>query len=382
MRASFARQKKELPFMDNISYGFELAKKNFRRGQGAWLILTVCLCAACAFCGCGKESAVRHSLADTAMGTLVNLTFYSGDLSEEELRELEDSLLEEIRGKERELLSWREETSEVFRVQQEMGPGGAFVSEELFELLRECRKVEEDSDGAFSPALGALTRLWNMDGQALLPSEETRVPSEEEIRAALGHCGPDHMKLTEGRLFLEEGTFLDLGAVGKGYMLDRIRKELSEKASASGKSLWGVASLGGSVLTYGEKPDGTPWKVAVADPEEPGETIGYLELKGSWCVSTSGDYERFFEKDGVRYHHILDPSTGYPAKSGLRSVTILSESGFLSDALSTACFVLGQERGTKLAEKYGAGILTVDEGGEISCNEKMEGVFRLWRQDE
>lgn len=375
MHISFARQKKELPFMDNIPHGFDLAKKKFGKGSGFWLILTVCLCAVCAFCGCGKESAVRHSLADTAMGTLVNMTFYSENLPEEELKELEDSLLAEIRGKERDLLSWREESSEVFRVQQEMEPAGVSISEELFELLRECREVEEDSDGAFTPALGALTRLWNMDGQALLPSEETRVPSEEEIRAALGHCGPDHMKLTEGRLFLEEGTFLDLGAVGKGYMLDRIREELSEKASASGKSLWGVVSLGGSVLTYGEKPDGTPWKVAVADPEDPGETIGCLELEGNWCVSTSGDYERFFEKDGVRYHHILDPSTGYPAESGLRSVTILSESGLLSDALSTACFVLGQERGTKLAEKYGAGILTVDERGEICCNPKMETVF-------
>lgn len=381
MRVSFSQRKSNLLYKDNITYETGLAKENLER-EGrkpvgkTWLwklVLAVSLGVTCVImCGCGREESIeRHSVTDTAMGTLVNMTFYSTELRQKELQGLGDTVLEEIRGLESGLLSWREETSEVFRAQRAAGTAGIPVSEELLGLLQDSQEITEASRGAFSVVLGALTRLWNMDEQALLGGSE--IPSEEEIAAALEHCGPEKMRISEGMLFLEEDVLLDLGAVGKGYALDRIKERLAGWEPE--KQLAGVISLGGSVLTYGVKPDGSKWKVAVADPEHPGETIGYLELEGDWCVSTSGDYERFFEKDGVRYHHILDPATGYPAASGLRSVTVLSESGFLSDALSTACFVLGEKQGMELAEKMGVGILMVDERGEIHCNARMAEVF-------
>ena len=166
---------------------------------------------------------------------------------------------------------------------------------------------------------------------------------------------------------------LDLGAVGKGVALDEIRKTLEEHPEVSGA----VISVGGSILTYGSKPEGGTWQIAVTDPLNPSDGVGILTLDGGYCVSTSGDYERYVEVDGVRYHHILDPRTGSPARSDVAGVTIITKDGFLSDALSTACFVLGQEQGKKLLEKYDAEGLFIDHEGNISMTEGMQQYFHL-----
>ena len=136
-------------------------------------------------------------------------------------------------------------------------------------------------------------------------------------------------------------------------------------------------AVGGSVLTYGEKPDGSSWKVGIVNPRETSYYVGILEVDGQWCISTSGDYERYVEVDGIRYHHIIDPDTGYPADSGVTSVTVLTKDGFLSDALSTACFILGKDAGMKLAESYGAEVLFVEKDGTVSMTEGMREVCTL-----
>lgn len=166
---------------------------------------------------------------------------------------------------------------------------------------------------------------------------------------------------------------LDLGAVGKGVALDEILKTLEAHPEVSGA----VISVGGSILTYGSKPEGGAWQIAVTDPLDPSESVGVLTLDGGHCVSTSGDYERYVEVDGVRYHHILDPRTGSPAHSDVAGVTIVTKDGFLSDALSTACFVLGQEEGQKLLEKYDAEGLFIDHEGTITMTEGMRQYFHL-----
>ena len=132
-----------------------------------------------------------------------------------------------------------------------------------------------------------------------------------------------------------------------------------------------------SILTYGSKPEGGAWQIAVTDPLDPSESVGVLTLDGGHCVSTSGDYERYVEVDGVRYHHILDPRTGSPAHSDVAGVTIVTKDGFLSDALSTACFVLGQEEGQQLLEKYDAEGLFIDHEGTITMTEGMRQYFHL-----
>ena len=249
-------------------------------------------------------------------------------------------------------------------------------------LLQACLELGRRSGGNFDISLGQLTRLWNIDKWAAGENEVIfGIPSEEEIQEALRLCGSAKIRLTgdgpdasseEFRVYLPEGMQLDLGAVGKGLALSAVSSLLGEETRITGA----VVSLGGSILTWGEKPDGSPWKVGVMDPFDTASNVGILTLEGEWCISTSGDYERYVEADGVRYHHILDPATGYPADSGVKGVTILAEDGLLSDGLSTACFLLGPEEGIALAAEYGAEVLFVMEDGEIVMSEGMEKYFR------
>ena len=316
------------------------------------------------------RSASKQSLTDTAMGTIVSMTVYPGDnMTEEEAKELLREKKDLVRSLEETLLSRKLETAELWKINQSAGDKeGMPISERLSGILRECFQVSEDSGGAFDVSVGPLVLLWRMDERAA-GEEAAMVPAAEEIGRAAALCGRGKVSLSDGRITLAEGACLDLGAVGKGIALDEIAKSLD------GTDVSGVFSLGGSILTYGEKPDGSPWRVGIVDPRDPSKTLGNLELSGQWCVSTSGDYERFFEVEGLRYHHLLDPATGYPVRSGLRSVTILSRSGFLSDALSTACFVLGREKGMELAEKCQAEILLVEEDGTIFMSEGLKSIF-------
>ena len=244
----------------------------------------------------------------------------------------------------------------------------------LLPMRREDVLCRRSSEGAFDITLGSLTGLWNIDRWASEGVQEVSLPSGEEVKEALSLCGSEKLKLESGpgaRLFMPEGMRLDLGAVGKGVALSRLRTLLEERPEVSGA----VISLGGSILTYGVKPDGSPWRVAITNPFDTAENVGILSLEGQWCVSTSGDYERYVEADGVRYHHILDPATGYPADTRVRGVSILSKDGLLSDALSTACFILGPEKGMELAGRYGAEALFVMEDGELILSEGMKRYF-------
>lgn len=316
----------------------------------------------CTGCG-GAEPA---EAADTAMGTVIRQKIYGGD---KEVLEENQRLLEEM---ERDLLSWRLETSEIYRINETAGsPEGVVVSERFSPILSECLALSEKSEGAFDITIGGVTRLWNLDVWAASENQDAfEVPEEAAIRAALENCGSGklHWEEEKSLLYLPEKMSLDLGAVGKGIALDG----LLEKLQANKKVGGAVISVGGSVLVYGEKPDGSSFRIGIVNPFQPSEYLGTLELKGGWCVSTSGDYERYVEKDGKRYHHIINPDTGYPAESGLCSVTVLSGSGFLSDALSTACFVLGSEKGKVLAESYGAEAVFVEKDGRISMTAGMD----------
>ena len=173
---------------------------------------------------------------------------------------------------------------------------------------------------------------------------------------------------------IPEGFKIDLGAVGKGIGCD-ISKEILDKNDVDGA----VISVGGSILVYGQKPDKSPWKIAITDPRGEDESLilGGLTIDKDCYISTSGDYEKYIMKDGVRYHHILDPSTGYPADSGLISVTIVCDNGLLSDGLSTACFILGLEKSQSLLEKYNAEAVFVDKDKNVYMTDGMKDMFEL-----
>ena len=344
---------------------------------------------AIALTGCGAAPIRQQTSVDTAMGTIVSQTLYVQETewpaSEEDWEELPESPCASVMGILKELeeqeLSWRIEGSEVARINaladqgeagEDLSPGqgeqGIFasLSAAMGETLARIWQVSMDSGGALDVTLGRLSRLWNLDG-----TDFSRIPEEGQVRDALKDTGIGRVQFPENGIWLPLGMQLDLGAVGKGIACDRVRAYLNSRPQITGA----VVAVGGSVVTYGQKPDGSPWKVAIVHPREEGNYLGVLSLTGEQFVSTSGDYERYVTVDGVRYHHILDPATGYPARSGLCSVTIVCGSGLLADALSTACFVLGSEQGLDLAKSYGAEALLVEEDGTLRMTEGMREIF-------
>lgn len=332
------------------------------------LLLGTLIC--CQGCGAARAREVRQiQNVDTAFGTVIQQTLYTGGA--------ETAAVEEITGLldmlEEEELSRRLDTSAVWKLNAAAGSGeGIPLSADMEEILTGCLEIWQESEGAFDVTLGSVAALWDIDGWAAGNREGTFAPpGESQVEAALEKCGSGRLEIEDHRLFLPEGMQLDLGAVGKGIAMDRIQAYLRGEGEITGA----IISLGGSVLTYGAKPEGQCWNVGIADPGDSASYIGILELEGEWCVSTSGDYERFVEAGGVRYHHILDPATGYPADSGVAGVTILSRDGFVSDALSTACFVLGVEKGMALAAEFGAEALFVGQDGSITMSEGMKAYY-------
>lgn len=343
------------------------------------LSLTLAICAS--LCGCGEKTPVRYQSADVAMGTSIQISVYAE--GREEAKAVSDEIMAYIRQMEQEEISWRMESSELFAVNESAGSTeGCLLSEELTALLDRCLTLSRDTEGAFDVTMGPVVRLWDIDKWAAgTEASDYVLPEEELLRQTLLLCGSEKIRLKpevrgedgatlRARIFMPQGMQLDLGAVGKGTALTEIQSCL-ERNGVSGA----VVSVGGSVLTYGEKPDKSPWKVGVVNPRDTSSQLGVLSLEGQWCVSTSGDYERYVEVDGVRYHHILDPSDGKPASGGVCGVTVLTKDGFLSDALSTACFILGPEKGMALARRYDAEVLFVTTDGSILMSEGMKQYF-------
>ena len=322
--------------------------------------------------GCGKQGQ-KLSVSDTAMGTVVQETLYVTNLEQGQLSAGE--ILAEIERLEQECLSWRLEGAELAGINATAGKENCeSVSQELRVDLEKIWQVSDKSNGALDVTIGQVTRLWDLDTWAVVDDREQaefQEPEAEVLQAALKNTGYEKVVLKEDKIYLPEGMSLDLGAVGKGIACDRIGAYLATQEHIEGA----VISVGGSIVTYGSKPDDTKWKVAIMHPREDGTYLGTLSLQGEWYISTSGDYERYVEKEGVRYHHIMNPKTGYPANSGVCSVTILSDSGLLSDALSTACYVLGVEEGMKLAEAFGVEALFVTQELEIFMTAGMKEYF-------
>lgn len=203
-------------------------------------------------------------------------------------------------------------------------PGAQFV-----DVLSRALEIAEQTDGAFSPTLGMLTTLWNVNGGGPVPTDASRL-------YAMAHTDYHTLTIEADRVTKSDSRVqVDLGGIAKGYAVESLCAWLEEQGIARG-----IVSLGGNVGVFGEKTDGSLYKIGITDPRDSDAVMGYVYIAGG-TVSVSGDYERYFEEDGVRYHHILDPETGCPADSGLSSVAVLSSDGALADALSTALFVMG-----------------------------------------
>jgi len=340
-------------------------------------IYLICSVAICIICGCSRPGKHKITHTDTAMGTIIQQTLYveAGNSKAGRQQNAEEELplavMERLEQLEKNTLSWRIEGSEVYginhRAEKEKGMR---LSDELAYYLSVIDDVWEKSEGALDITIGQLTRLWDLDAYAgdREASAKFSVPEQAKILETMEHAGYEKVKIEGGKIFLKDAVQLDMGAVGKGIACDEVKKLLIQRQEVTGA----VISIGGSILVFGEKPDGSPWKIGIQHPREPEQSIAILKIPTNMVVSTSGDYERYVEKDGKRYHHIMDPATGYPADSGVISVTVVSESGILSDALSTACYVLGKEKGIELAEIFGVEAYIVDREMKVAMTEGME----------
>lgn len=238
--------------------------------------------------------------------------------------------------------------SELYQINQK--PAGSYnISEDLATVVERGLYFAQLSEGAFDPTIGAVSTLWNFK------KDSPQMPPTEAIAEALPHV--DYRKISlEGTRYtkVEDEVKLDLGAIAKGYIGDRLQKFFIEKQVP-----YGLISLGGDVISFGQKPDASPWVIGIGNPllEENPEAprhIGRLTIDTGAAV-TSGNYQRYFDLDGKRYHHILDPATGYPVENNLLSVTIWAADGMDADALSTICYVLGPEKGLAFLENNSLG---------------------------
>lgn len=223
------------------------------------------------------------------------------------------------------------------------------VNEEIFNLMILCDSLWRISDGCFDVAIESLIHLWGFDGRS------PELPASEQIKSALEESRWDKIKLLdEYKIYLGGKVKLDFGAIAKGYAVDKAIVILENSGITSA-----LVNAGGEIKTLGNN-----WIAGVQHPREMDEIIGKIKLDGI-SVATSGDYENYFEKDGVRYHHIIDPKTGYPSK-GLKSVTVIHEENAFADGLATAVFVMGKERGLELMEKLqDTEAMIIDEQGKI-----------------
>ena len=214
----------------------------------------------------------------------------------------------------------------------ELNQSGFVEDEDVFKVLEGALKVSQSTDGALDPSVYPLVEEWGFI------SRDFRIPDKSTIDELLQHVDYTQIALNFNRTYIPEKMKLDLGAVAKGYAADRAKEILAENEVKSA-----ILNLGGTVAAVGTKPDGSDWKVGISDPESTGGYFATVTLRDK-IVATSGSYERYFEQDGKRYCHILDPKTGMSADSGVVSVSIISDNGLYCDALSTALFVMGAEK--------------------------------------
>ena len=323
--------------------------------------LAVLLLLLTALSGCGRTDLEAQEAENSffAMNTYMTFTAY-GEQAEDALADAR-ARVEEVEA----LWSVTDEESEIYQANHSGGEP-VNVSEETAELVSFALEMAEKTDGALEPTIYPVLRAWGFT------TDTKQVPSQEEIDALLEDVGHEKITLDGTLLTVPEGMELDLGAVGKGYAGD-----LAAEAVRARGIECAILSLGGNIQAVGSRPDGTDWRVGLRSPWEDG-TLGVLRVSDQ-AVVTSGGYENYFEdEDGNVYWHILDPETGYPAKSGLLSVTIICPQGRMGDALSTALFVMGPQKAEEYwRENGGFDMILVTDENEILLTGGIADQFTL-----
>lgn len=329
------------------------------------LLLAGVLAAGAVLTGCGGEKEVSSQSSQVfAMDTVMLLTVY-GDQAQQGLDQAEQAIQ-----KLEKLWSATDENSEIWALNHS---GGNWVelSEDTREILSRGLELCALTDGALDLTAYSAVQAWGF------PTGAYRVPDEAELEQLVGTIDYTQLELDEqtGQARLPGGMSLDLGAVAKGRLGEVLSQDLKEMGVTSA-----LLELGGNIQTVGTKPDGSRWRVGIQDPNS--QEGGYLAIVevADQAVVTSGDYQRYFEQDGQTYCHIMDPATAAPADSGVDSVSIVGSDGTVCDALSTALFVMGEEKGSQFWKDHPEldfEAIFVSQDGTIAVTEGLEEHFTL-----
>ncbi len=305
--------------------------------------------------------------AQMHMGTLVSITAVAD--SEERAQAATTAGFHEIKRLEQLLSTWLPD-SELSRVNRFAGLQPVAVSGETIELIDRALNIAHLTEGGFNIAVGPAVEAWSI-------TEQERVAPEAELEQLKPLVDYRKIELdkTQRTIFLPQaGMRIDVGGIGKGYAADRAA-EAMRRAGAKG----GVVALSGDIKAFGSLPGAKGFPVGIQHPRREGDVLALIELVDE-AISTAGDYERYFERDGVRYHHILDPDTLQPSRA-CQSVTVIAADGIMADGLDTGLFVLGPERAMTLVEQLpGVEAVIVDAGGRVSVSSGLRNRLKFQAQ--
>jgi thiamine biosynthesis lipoprotein len=259
-------------------------------------------------------------------------------------------------------------SSELSDINRNAGIRPVKVSPDTFDVIGQAVYVSQKSGGAFDATVGPETSLWDFHKKIK--------PTDEQIRKNLHLVNYRNIVIDKEKstVFLrKKGMLLDLGGIAKGYAADLAVADLKRNGITAG-----IVANAGDIRVFGRKPDGSPWNVGIENPRhesDSDEIIAKVKLADR-AISTSGDYQRYFILGGRRYHHLIDPATGYPAY-GCRSVSIITDRGVFTDAFATAVFVLGPEKGMELVRKMGMDAVIVKSDGAIMTTPGLNGIITI-----
>ena len=315
-----------------------------------------------ALCGCAAVLPAQPVTAVTfVMNTVVEYRLYAPEAQAQEAIQAVEQMLRDLENR----MSLYLDSSEIQQLNNAAGSGEWVpLSEDTFTLLERAKQFCLESGGAFDPTIAPLTELWS------ITSDHPHLPSQQELDALLPLVDVQGLELDpehRAARLTQPGMAVDLGGAAKGYACSRAWEILQEHKIRSGD-----LSIGGNLLVVGRRPDGNQFKFGLRDPRGTAKDyIATVALEDT-TMATSGDYERFFEQDGVRYHHILDPKTGRPAEGGLMSVSVVTDDGALADLLSTALFVQGREAALEQINSIpGCGLILIDTDKNVYISQSL-----------
>lgn len=306
--------------------------------------------------GCSQNTNMQeYTKTIFAMDTVMDLKIYS-DNGDNALEEAENEILRIEK-----LFDRGSKDSEIYKINQNKT---AEVSADTAEVVSYAIAISQKTNGAFDITIAPIMDLWGFFGSAF------KVPSDAELTSVLSDVGYENVQIKGKQISISENTTIDIGGIGKGYASDKVTELLKNSGVKSA-----IISLGGNVYAIGKKPDNSLWTVGIANPKKPAQPIGKIQISDK-AVVTSGGYQRYFEQDGITYHHIIDPKTGKSADNGLASVTIIADSGTNADGLSTSLFVMGLEKSIEFWRRYkNFDAIFVDSQGAIYITSGVNNAF-------